>query len=64
MVTPKAEYGEIFIVCQYIVILHVQGRIYGEDAGGAHPPEITCSFLMLLVFCEKKKKNNYVVYWC
>ena len=38
MVTPKAEYGEIFIVCQYIVILHVQGRIYGEDAGGAHPP--------------------------
>lgn len=38
MVTPKAEYGEIFIVCQYIVILHVQGRIYGEVAGGAHPP--------------------------
>ena len=38
MVTPKAEYGEIFIVCQYIVILHVQGRIYGEGAGGAHPP--------------------------
>lgn len=24
MVTPKAEHGEIFIVCQYIVILHVQ----------------------------------------
>lgn len=24
MVTPKAEHGEIFIVCQYIVILHIQ----------------------------------------
>lgn len=27
MVTPKAEHGEIFIVCQYIVILHHPVRI-------------------------------------
>ena len=39
-----------------------QGRIQGEGAGGAHPPsEMTCGFLIQLVFCEKK---NYVVYWC
>ena len=25
------------------------------------PPEMTCSFLIQLVFCQKK---NYVVYWC
>ena len=24
-------------------------------------PEMTCGFLIQLVFCEKK---NYVVYWC
>ena len=40
-----------------------QGRIYGESAGGAHPPppEMICGFLTQLVFCKKK---NYVVYWC
>ena len=25
------------------------------------PPEMTCGFLIQLVFCKKK---NYVVYWC
>ena len=23
-----------------------QGRIWGEGAGGAHPPEMTCGFLI------------------
>ena len=34
----------------------------GADLGGAHPrpPEMTCGFLIQLVFCKKK---NYVVYW-
>ena len=36
----------------------VQGRIQGEGAGGAHPPplEMSCGFLIQLVFCKK----NYV----
>ena len=25
-----------------------------EGAGGAHPPEMTCGFLIQLVFCQKK----------
>ena len=36
---------------------HSQGRIYGKGAGGAHPPrppEMTCGFLIQLVFCKKK----------
>ena len=40
------------------------GAYSGADlgGGGAHPsPEITCGFLIQLVFCKKK---NYVVYWC
>ena len=33
----------------------LQGRILGEGAGGAPPPpEMTCSFLIQLVFCKKK----------
>ena len=39
----------------------MQGQIYGEGAVGAHPPPLTCSFLIQLVLC---KKQNYVVYWC
>ena len=32
-----------------------RGRILGERAGGAPPPrEMTCGFLIQLVFCEKK----------
>ena len=40
----------------------------GADLGGgsrgcaAPPPQMTCGFLIQLVFCKKKK--NYVVYWC
>ena len=41
----------------------ILGRICGEGAGGATPPEMTCGFLIQLVFCKKKKKD-YVVYWC
>ena len=34
-----------------------QGRIQGEAAGGVHPPpQMTCGFLIQLVFCKKKKK--------
>ena len=39
----------------------------GADLGGGcrgcapPPPEMTCGFLIQLVFC---KKRNYVVYWC
>ena len=45
----------------------VQG-VGGGGGGGPTPPqppppphEMTCGFLIQLVFCEKK---NYVVYWC
>ena len=34
--------------------LLVQGRIQGEGVGGAPPPEMTCGFLIQLVFCKKK----------
>ena len=44
--------------------IQYQGRIQGEGAGSAPPPppEMTCGFLMQLVFCKKKK--NLMVYWC
>ena len=36
----------------------------GEGCRGCAPPppEMTCGFLIQVVFCKKKK--NYVVYWC
>ena len=35
--------------------MFMQGRIQGEGAGGAPPPsEMTCGFLIQLVFCKKK----------
>ena len=34
---------------------------YGRGGwGGSGTPEMTCGFLIQLVFCKK----NYVVYWC
>ena len=36
-----------------------RGRVQGVRTPS---PEMTCSFLIQLVFCEKK--NHYVVYWC
>ena len=39
----------------------MQGRIWGGGAGGAPPPpppEMTCGFLIQLVFCNKKKKKT------
>ena len=43
-------------------------RNSGADLGGGcrgcappHLPEMTCGFLIQLVFCQKK---SYVVYWC
>ena len=48
-------------------LIGVRGPPPGADLGGgcrgcAPPlPEMTCGFLIQLVFCEKK---NYVVYWC
>ena len=48
-----------------------RGRVQGVHGGGGGggggppppppPPEMTCGFLIQLVFCQKK---NYVVYWC
>ena len=37
-----------------------RGRVQGVCT--PLPPEMTCGFLIQLVFCKKKK--NYVVYWC
>ena len=34
----------------------------GGCRGCAPSPEMTCGFLIQLLFCKKKK--NYVVYWC
>ena len=36
-----------------------RGRVQGVH--NPPPPEMTCGFLIQLVFCKKK---NYVVYWC
>ena len=41
---------------------HVQGRIQGEGAGGAHPPPPDLRFSNTTGTLQKKK--NYVVYWC
>ena len=56
------------MACSYIILFEswlFQGRILGEGAGVRIPPppplEMTCGFLIQLVFC---KKENYVVYWC
>ena len=42
--------------------LHIRGgsmrRVQGVRTS---TPEMTCGFLIQLVFCKKK---NYVVYWC
>lgn len=47
----------------FVKFLDVQGWIKGEGAGGVHPPlpEMTCSFLVQLVFCKKKTKKQSVV---
>ena len=43
-----------------------RGRVQGVRGGGGGgrppppPPEMTCGFLIQLVFCKK----NYVVCWC
>ena len=36
------------------------GADLGGGCRGCAPPEMTCGFLIQLVFCQK----NYVVYWC
>ena len=47
--------------------LHLRGGSRGRVQGLRTPPppsppaEMTCSFLIQLVFCQKK---NYLVYWC
>ena len=49
---------------KYNVECHVRGGSRGRVQGVSPPPpppEMTCSFLIQLVFCKKK---NYVVYWC
>ena len=39
-----------------------RGRVQGVRTPPPPPPEMTCGFLIQLVFC--KKNNSYVVYWC
>ena len=54
----------LFCLCFNLVT-----RCAGADLGGGcrgctpplPPPEMTCGFLIQLVFCQKK---SYVVYWC
>ena len=43
--------------CRYVGRGGSRGRVQGVR----NPPEMTCGFLIQLVFCKKK---NYVVYWC
>ena len=44
------------------IIQHIPGADLGEGCRGcAPPPEMTCGFLIQLVFCKKK---YYVVYLC
>ena len=38
-----------------------RGGSRGRVQGVRTPPEMTCGFLIQLVFCKKK---NYVIYWC
>ena len=38
-----------------------RGGSRGRVQGVRTPPEMTCGFLIQLVFCQKK---NSVVYWC
>ena len=38
-----------------------RGGSRGRVPGVRTPPEMTCGFVIQLVFCQKK---NYVVYWC
>ena len=48
----------------YFFRQHAGADLGGGCRGCAPPsPEMTCGFLIQLVFCQKKKKN-YVVYWC
>ena len=42
-------------------IMSFRGGSRGRVQGVRTPPEMTCGFLIQLVFCKKK---NYVVYWC
>ena len=43
---------------------HTGADLEGGCRGCAPPPEMTCGFLIQLVFCKKKKQKTYVVYWC
>ena len=66
--------GNVNFLLKYLGIDPVEENIKdllctlaGADLGGgcrgcATPPEMTCGFLIQLVFCKKTK--NYVVYWC
>ena len=45
-----------------IMMIKSKADLGGGCRGCAPPPEMTCGFLIQLVFC--KKKENCVVYWC
>ena len=44
-----------------MILIVGRGGSRGRVQGVRTPPEMTCGFLIQLVFCKKK---NYVVYWC
>ena len=48
---------------RFVSFALLRGGSTGGCTGCAPPPpEMTCGFLIQLVFCKRKK--NYVVYWC
>ena len=63
----------LWLVC--VIAFTIQNKdtvlrlLSGADLGGGYrgglppppPHEMTCGFLIQLVFCKKK---NYLVYWC
>ena len=65
MKSPKLR---IPLSCYYDRIMNVLSVVPagadlggGWGVGGCEMTEMTCGFLIQLVFCKKK---NYVVYWC
>ena len=57
--TTHARYLRVWLV---VLSVSEQGQIQGEGAGGATPPppEMTCGFLIQLVFCKKRKTMWFI----
>ena len=54
-------YKWVYIIGNTDTYCPIRGASRGRVQGMRTPPEMTCGFLMQLVFCKKK---SYVVYWC